>query len=141
MHAPWELKLEIIGRCVVRRLMNLMKMTGLYVVTICKARYPSYKRAISLEVSNLIQRNFHADRSSKKLSTDITEFSIPAGKAYLSGIIDCYNVAVSACEMRTSLDARITNTTCDLAADNLKLPCRVTLYSACDCQYGWLGWI
>lgn len=33
---------------------------------------------------NLLKRNFHADKPNMKWLTDITEFSIPGGKVYLS---------------------------------------------------------
>lgn len=33
----------------------------------------------------------YADALNQKWLTDITEFSIPAGKAYLSPIIDCFD--------------------------------------------------
>ncbi len=39
---------------------------------------------------NIMDRNFHADVPNVKQVTDITEFSIPAGKVYLSPIIDCF---------------------------------------------------
>ena len=41
-----------------------------------------------LEVENVINRDFHADQPNTKWLTDITEFAIPAGKVYLSPIID-----------------------------------------------------
>lgn len=49
----------------------------------------SYKGEISSEVPDVIKRNFYAEKHNKKWLTDITEFSIPAGKVYLSPIIDC----------------------------------------------------
>ena len=47
-------------------------------------RHCSYKGEISPEEPNVIQRNFKVDKSNQKWLTDETEFSIPAGKAYLS---------------------------------------------------------
>ena len=54
-------------------------------------KYNSYKGEISSSVPNIIQRNFQADRPDQKWLTDITEFVIPAGKIYLSPIIDCFD--------------------------------------------------
>lgn len=54
-------------------------------------KYCSYKGEISPEVPNVIQRNFRADKPNQKWLADVTEFSIPAGKVYLSPIIDCYD--------------------------------------------------
>lgn len=51
-----------------------------------KRKYSLYKGEISPEVDNLIQRDFSAERPNEKWLTDITEFSIPAGKVYLYGV-------------------------------------------------------
>lgn len=56
-----------------------------------RKKYNSYKGEITPAVPNLIERNFHADRPNTKWLTDITEFHIPAGKVYLSPIIDCFD--------------------------------------------------
>lgn len=40
---------------------------------------------------NLFNRDFHADKPNEKWLTDITEFSIPSGKGYLSPVIDCFD--------------------------------------------------
>lgn len=56
-----------------------------------KRRYNSYKGEISPAVENLISRDFHAALPNTKWLTDITEFRIPAGKIYLSLIIDCFD--------------------------------------------------
>ena len=61
-----------------------MRDEGLAITYMRKRRYSSYKGEISPEVPNLLARDFHADRPGKKLLTDITEFSIPSGKVYLS---------------------------------------------------------
>ena len=37
---------------------------------------------------NLISRNFHADKPLQKWSTDVSQFSLPWGKCYLSPILD-----------------------------------------------------
>lgn len=67
------------------------------VVKIKKAKkYSSYTGEISKAAENFINRNFHADKPNSKMLTDITEFSIPAGKVYLSPIIDCFDGMVSA---------------------------------------------
>ncbi len=128
----------IISEKVVRR---LMKSTGLCVMAVHKAHYSSYKGELSPEVPNLIQRNFHADRPSEKLLTDITEFSISAGKVYLSGIIDCYDGAVVSWNMGTSPDAKLANGTLELAAKSLTGAFRPILHSDRGCHYRWPGWI
>ena len=54
-------------------------------------RYSSYKGELTRAPENLVNRDFHADGPNMLRVTDLTEFSIPAGKAYLSPLIDCYD--------------------------------------------------
>lgn len=77
-----------ISEKIVRRIMKAEKLT---VPTKRTRKYSSYKGEITPEVDNIINRNFHADEPNKKWLTDITEFAIPAGKVYLSPIIDCFD--------------------------------------------------
>ena len=53
-------------------------------------KYRSYKDEITPAPANLITRNFHADKPNEKWLSDIIEFAIPAGKVYLSPIVDCW---------------------------------------------------
>ena len=67
------------------------------VVKIKKAKkYSSYMGEIKEAAENLINRDFHANKPNHKMLTDIAEFSSPAGKVYLSPIIDCFDGMVSA---------------------------------------------
>ena len=54
-------------------------------------KYSSYRGEISPDVPNVIKRDFRASKPNQKWLTDVTEFSIPAGKVYLSPMIDCYD--------------------------------------------------
>ena len=71
----------VVSKKVVRQ---IMKEDKLIVPHIKRKKYNFYKGEISPGVDNLINRDFHADKSNSKWLTDITEFSIPAGKVYLS---------------------------------------------------------
>lgn len=51
----------------------------------------SYKSELTKTPANLVDRDFHAERPNMPWVTDLTEFSIPAGKAYLSPVIDCHD--------------------------------------------------
>ncbi len=60
-----------------------MKQLGL----ICHVRmkkYRSYKGEVGKIAPNLLQRNFHSDKSNQKCVTDVTEFSLFGKKLYLS---------------------------------------------------------
>lgn len=54
-------------------------------------KYSSYRDETGARAENLLNRDFTADRPWVKLGTDVTEFSIPAGKVYLSPVIDCHD--------------------------------------------------
>ena len=76
----------IVSEKVVRR---IMKQESLIVKQRHRQKYNSYKGEITPAVENVINRDFHADKPNQKWLTDITEFSIKAGRVYLSPIIDC----------------------------------------------------
>ncbi len=74
---------------VIRRLMKEEKLVA---HCSCKCRrYNSYYGEISPPAENIIDRNFQAEAPNMKWLTDISEFRIPAGKVYLSPIVDCFD--------------------------------------------------
>ena len=91
---------------VVRR---IMQEEGLSVYQKRCRKYNSYKGELSPEVANLLERNFRADKPNDKWLTDITEFSIPTGKVYLSPIIDCFDGTVISWTVGESPDAALVN--------------------------------
>ena len=70
-------------------------------------------------MDNLVARDFHADRPNEKWLTDLTEFDIPAGKVYLSPMIDCFDGMAVSWAIVTSPDAELVNTMLDDAIANL----------------------
>ncbi len=58
---------------------------------------------------NLVNRDFHATAPNRLWGTDITEFSIPAGKVYLSPVIDCHDGMPVAWTIGTSPNAALAN--------------------------------
>ena len=83
-------------------------------------KYNSYQGGeISPEVPNIVARNFKSEKSNQKGLTDITEFSIPAGKVYLSPIIDCFDGIPVSWNVSTSPDAQLVNTMLDNAVATL----------------------
>lgn len=68
-----------------------MKELGLTARIRRKRRYSSYKGEIGKKADNLIQRHFGASKPFEKCYTDVTEFSLPEGKLYLSPVLDGYN--------------------------------------------------
>src|SRR5690606_7085766 len=70
---------------VVRRLMAEESLT---VKTPRRRRFSAYAGDPTPAVPNLLTRNFHAAAPNTKWLTDLTEIHIPAGKVYVSPIVD-----------------------------------------------------
>ncbi len=67
--------------------MNVIGIKG----KVKRIKYRSYKGNIGKTAPNLLNRNFYIDKPYIKLTTDVTQFSIPSGKVYLSPIQDLFN--------------------------------------------------
>ena len=79
-----------------------------------KQRYSSYEGEISEAPPNLLRdekgkHRFGADRPNELWITDVTEFRIPAGKVYLSPIVDCFDGMPLSWSISTSPDAEMAN--------------------------------
>ena len=106
-----------------------------------KRKYSSYKGEVSPAPENVINRNFHADTPNTKWLTDITEFRIPAGKVYLSPIIDCFDGMVVSWAIGTSPDAELVNTMLDNAISQLSGNGHPIIHSDRGGHYRWPGWL
>jgi len=106
-----------------------------------KRAYRSYLGEITPAVDNIIARDFHADKPNQKWLTDLTEFHIPAGKIYLSPIIDCFDGMVVSWSSGTSSDADLVNTMPDTAGSHLLAGEHPIVHSDRGCHYRWPGWI
>lgn len=99
-------------------------------------------REISPAPENLINRDFQAAMPNEKWLTDITEFQIPAGKVYLSPMIDCFDGLVVSWSIGTHPDAQLVNTMLDSAieavANGNKRP---VVRSDRGAHYRWPGWL
>ena len=118
-----------------------MKEESLIVKSIKKKKYSSYMGEISPAVENLIKRDFHANKPNEKWLTDITEFHIPAGKIYLSPIIDCFDGLPVAWTIGIHPDAELVNTMLDQAITTLKENEKPIVHSDRGAHYRWTGWI
>ena len=123
---------------IVRR---IMKEEHLTVPTKRMKKYSSYKGEITPEVDNIINRDFHAEQPNTKWLTDITEFAIPAGKVYLSPVIDCFDGMVVKWNIGTTPDSILVNKMLEDAIGTL-LPSEHPLeHTDRGCHYRWTGWI
>ena len=123
---------------VVRR---IMKQENLVIRRKHRQKYNSYKGEITPSVENIIDRNFHAAKPNQKWLTDITEFSIKAGKVYLSPIIDCLDGMPVCWTIGTSPNAELTNTMLKNAIATLKPDEKPIVHSDRGCHYRWPEWI
>jgi transposase InsO family protein len=74
--------------------------------------------------------------------TDITEFQIPAGKVYLSPMIDCFDGLVVSWTIGTRPDAVLVNTMLDAAIERVaSSPDRPVVHSDRGGHYRWPGWL
>jgi len=138
IHSVIKTSGTIVSEKVIRR---IMKIEQLKVSMIQTKKYSSYKGEISPEVSNVIERNFHSDKPNVKWLTDITEFRIPAGKIYLSPIIDCFDGLPVSWTIGTAPDANLVNTMLDEAISILRSDEKPIIHSDRGSHYRWTGWI
>ncbi|MGR8928726.1 MULTISPECIES: IS3 family transposase [Rhizobium] len=139
IHAALARGGEQVSEKVVRR---LMKQEQLIVTTARRRRYTSYQGELDPAPEILVNRDFHAARPNEKWLTDVTEFQLPAGKVYLSPIIDCFDGLVVSWSVSTRPDAELVNTMLDAAietiADSLERP---LVHSDRGAHYRWPGWL
>ena len=138
IHALLRREGERISEKIVRR---IMAECALLVFGKKKRKYSSYQGEKTPGAENLISRNFHADVPNAKWLTDITEFPLPAGKVYLSPIIDCFDGMVVSWTIGTSPDAELVNSMLDMATATLREGERPIVHSDRGCHYRWPGWI
>jgi putative transposase len=121
---------------------RLMKQECLHVARNKRRRYGSYLGEISPAPENIINRDFQADTPNEKWLTDITEFQRPAGKVYLSPMIDCFDGLVVSWTLGTRPDAELVNTMLDAAIDSVEAALsRPVVHSDRGAHYRWPGWL
>ena len=80
-------------------------------------------------------------QANEKWLTDITEFAIPAGKVYLSPIVDCFDGLLVNWNISTSPDALLVNSMLDDVAKLLSVGEKSIIHSDRGVHYRWPGWI
>ncbi len=138
VHAMLKRNSITLSEKVVRR---IMKEENLLIKKVRIRKYSSYIGEVAPAVSNLLNRNFKADLPNQKWLTDITEFHIPAGKVYLSPLIDCFDGMPVAWTIGTSPSAELVNTMLDIATEHLPEGAHPIIHSDRGCHYRWPGWI
>ena len=78
--------------------------------------------------------DFHAEKPNEKWLTDITEFAIPAGKVYLSPIVDCFDGMLPYWTVSTTPDAALVNDMLDGAISQLGVSEHTVVHSDRGCH-------
>lgn len=76
-----------------------------------------------------------------KLLTDITEFAIPAGKVYLSPLVDCFDGLIASWSISTTPNAELVNTMLEDYISTLNFGETPMIHSDRGCHYRWPRWI
>ena len=90
---------------------------------------------------NLVGRDFHAGAPNELWLTDITEFKIPAGKVYLSPILDCFDGMLPAWSIGLHPTAELANSSLRAACATLAEGEHPVEHSDRGGHYRWPGWI
>lgn len=111
-----------------------------------KRRYSSYEGEISEAPENLLRddrgkHHFRSNKPNELWITDMTEFRIPAGEAYLSPIVDCFDGMPLSWSISTSPDAGMANSSLLGACKWLGEGDHPKIHSDRGCHYRWPGWI
>jgi putative transposase len=91
--------------------------------------------------TSLFPRRLSAEKPNSKWLTDITEFAVPAGKIYLSLIMDCFDGLLVAWKIGSSIDSTLVNTMLDDAIRQLSPEEKPIVHSDRGVHYRWSGWI
>lgn len=76
----------------------------------------------------------------RTMLTDITEFQLPAGKVWLSPVVDCFDGKVVSWSLSTRPDAELVNIMLDNAVEALNAGERPVIHSGRGGNYRWPGW-
>jgi transposase InsO family protein/transposase-like protein len=133
-----------IGEWTIRRTMRSMGLVAKMART--RRAYSSYKGEISRAPENTCLRkdgthDFSAASPNVLWVTDITEFAIPAGKVYLSAVLDCFDGMPVGWSVSSSPDAEMANASLRQACLQLADGEHPRAHSDRGCHYRWPGWI
>lgn len=108
-----------------------------------KRGHGSYEGEVSEHPGNKVGQDFEAGLPNFLWLTDVTQFSIPAGKLYLSPVLDCFDGAIVSWTTSTSPDAEMANSMLRAALDTTTDRERrhLVIHSDCGCHYRWPEWI
>ena len=113
---------------------KIMKQWGLK-CQIRRVRYKSYKGEVGKIASNVLKRDFRAEKPNQKWVTDVTEFSVGEQKVYLSPILDLYNGEIVSYDISIHPSFRQTMNMLDRAFEKIPDNTNLILHSDQGWQY------
>lgn len=129
----------VVSEKVVRDIMREGDLVVIYHAK--KKNWSSYGGEESPAPPNLVGRDFRVGLPNFLWLTDITQFSLPRFKCYLSPIIDCFDGAVVSWTASRNPNAELVNTMLDDAVSTLSPGERPVLHNDRGIHYRWPGWI
>lgn len=128
-----------------RRAARIMREEGLVARGVPRRRrgYSSYAGEVSEHPGNRVGHDFSAGLPNLLWLTDVTQFSIPAGRLYLSPVLDCFDGAIASWTVSTSPNAEMANSMLRAALETTTREERerLVIHSDCGCHYRWPEWI
>ena len=103
-------------------------------------RYNSYRGAVGETFENVLGRDFSAGGPWEKLGTDVTEFRLPFGKAYLAPVYDMGSKEIVAWDVSESPDLAQQERLLDALVEAMPEGARPVLHSDMGWQYQHRSW-
>jgi len=130
----------VVSEKVVRSIMREEDLKVVYIRKM-KRHWSSYAGEISKAPDNLVKRDFHANSPDELWLTDITQFTLPGFKCYLSPVIDCFDGKVVSWAISKNPNAELANSMLEDAVNTLTAGQHPIIHSDRGCHYRWPGWI
>ena len=135
----------VVSEKVVRRIMREGAMRPVYLKR--PKRWSSYAGEIDAPAPNLLLRadgthDFSAGRPNEAWVSDVTEFRLPddGRKVYLSPVVDLFDGKPVGWAVGTSPDARLTESSLEMACATLGEGEAPVAHTDRGCHYRWPGW-
>ena len=128
----------VISEKVIRR---LMVEENLKATVTRRKGFNAYSGEFNPAPENLLNRNFKSSVPNEKWLTDITEIRIPAGKVYLSPIVDCFDGLITSWSIGASPNAKLVNTMLASGIATLKNEQKPIIHSDRGAHYRWPEWM
>jgi putative transposase len=121
----------LINHKTVQRLMGDLSL----IAAIRVKKYRSWKGLVGSVASNILNRNFSANKPNEKWVTDVTEFAVNGEKLYLSPLLDVFNGEIISYSLSERPVMGLVNTMLDKAFLRLNVGDNPLLHSDQGWQY------